>query len=97
MFDDDRGGSLDRLTVVLNDMEEWLEDNGYEVSEALRTGSFHWSEPGYAVAIEHDAITIGYLEEEGGEPVMRTYVLEELWEMDEEEFREELEDLTTEV
>lgn len=97
MFDDSQRTSTDRMSLVVGDIEEWLEDNGYDVAEAVRTGKFRWDEPGYAVGAENDAVTIGYLEEPGADPTMRTYMLEELWAMDEDEWREQLEELVEEA
>lgn len=97
MFNDSQSTVADRMAIAIHDIEEWLEDNGYDVAEVVRTGKFMWDEPGYAVGAENDAVTVGYLSNGGGEPALRTYMLEEMWAMDEDEWREELEELAEEA
>ncbi len=93
MFDDARHTTTDPLGLVLSDFEEWLDDNEYPVIEVSRTGELAFEEPGLAVVAENDQITVGYLAAEGAEPDWRSYLLEELWAMDENELRAEVDDL----
>lgn len=97
MFEDARlEERADKMALIINDIEEWLEENGYDTGAVQRSGQFVWDSPGWGVVAENDAITIAYLSEMGGTPAMRTYMLEELWGMDEEEWMNELEELSEE-
>jgi hypothetical protein len=97
MFDDTRAGDqVDRMGVVVKDVEEWLEDNDYDVAEVTRASSFSWNDTGFSIGAENEALTIGYLADEGGEPVIHTYMLEEIWAMDEDEWRSEVDEMVEE-
>lgn len=97
MFEDSRAESgTDRMALVIGDMEEWLDDHGYEVASAQRSGRLTFDEPGYGVVAENDAVTVGYLSEVGGTPTFHTIMLEELWAMDEDEWEAQIEELTEE-
>lgn len=97
MFEDARTENrVDKMALVVNDIEEWLEDNGYDTGAVQRSGRFEWDAPGYGVVAENDAVTVAYLSEMGGTPAMRTYMLEELWGMDEDEWMGELDELAEE-
>jgi hypothetical protein len=97
MFDDTQTTVIDRMSIAVTDIEEWLEENGYDIAEAIRSGEFRWEDPGYSVGAENDAITIGYLAGKGEDPVIHTYMLEELWAMDEDEFKLEIDEMASEA
>jgi len=99
MFGDSRGAiaqQVDTMAVVLEDIEEWLDTHGYDIAEIARTGELSLDEPGYSVVAENDSVTIAYLGDEDGDAVLRTYPLEEIWSMDESEFRDEIDELAVE-
>lgn len=96
MFNDaQRDTQPDRMGVVIGDIEEWLDDNGYQVAEVTRTGELSFDHAGFAVGAENDAVVIGYSEgpESEGPPTIRTYDLDEIWMMDEDEFTLEIEEM----
>lgn len=93
MFDDVRNATDDQLGVVLASLEAWLDENEYPVVEVSTSGELGLEEPGLAIAAETDQITVGYLAAEGAEPGWRSYLLEELWEMSENELRAEIDGL----
>ena len=98
MFEDARqSGGVDRVSLTVTEVADWLDDHEYEVAETVRAGELRLSEPGFAVAGENDAVTLAYVSEDAEEPVMRTFGLDELWDMDEEEFTEQVEEMTREV
>lgn len=95
MFNDaQRDTKPDRIGVVIGDIEEWLDDNGYQVAEVTRTGELQFDHAGFAVGAQNDAVVIGYSEgPETEQPTIHTYDLDEIWTMDEDEFTLEIEQM----
>ncbi|HET6352233.1 MAG TPA: hypothetical protein VFG89_08905 [Coriobacteriia bacterium] len=96
MFDEARRDTSDQLSMTMGELEEWLDDNEYPVTSVTLAGELPLAQPGgLALSGDNDAITIGFLAAEGAEPDWRSYLLEELWSMNETELRSELDDLMT--